>query len=239
MIQWVFILIQITLLCLFYNSCESIEKKADTPTRLLNKAKQELKNGYYTESLSTALALQTKFPYSTSIADVYLLKADIYFARELFEEANGEYLKFINLYPNHKSIEYASYKRVKTWTQRIPKIFAQDLTLSKRVIDIIDEFLAQFPKSVHKKEIQETKIRILNQLEEKEFYIALFYFKRGQNKSALMRLKYLLKNFKRGYKRKEALSLILEIADRTNDKRLRSKYEKQLKRWSKRISNNS
>lgn len=221
---------KVLLVTMLYSSCKTVQINAKTSQGLFQRAQQEMKQGYYPEALKTLLTLKQKFPYSSETSSADLLRADIYLEQDLLEEANGYYINFISLYPQHKDIEYAYYKQVKSWEKRVPQLASRDLSLSSKVLKLLDSFLKKFPNSSYKNEVVQIRDRIDNQLREKELQIAQFYFNKKQYTSALARVKFLIRTYGNGHKYKDTLILGKLLAQKTENKALEREYQKKLNR---------
>lgn len=215
---------------LVFTACET-SKKNDlySAESLFEKIQTQSKRGYYPEALQNILKLKHLFPYHLLTAKASLMRGDIFFDQEMWEEALIAYSLFIDLYPKHEKAEYALYRKVLSWDEQIPKVADRDLSISKDVFLTIKEFINKFPKSSYKEEIIEIKDSIYNRLAEKELEIVKYYYKKKQYQASLSRLNNALAKYAKSHWYKETLETGVNIANKTNQKKWLEIYLKKLK----------
>lgn len=208
--------------------CSNLNKKPETDQDFFEKAQGQFKRGLYLEALDTILELKYQFPYSPYSVSGDLLTADVHFDQRDWPMAQKAYRMFIDLYPQHKKVEYAYFRQVLSWNHQIPKIAGRDLSLSDKTIEVVKTFLKKYPKSKWADQVKKIKDEIYQRKIEKELKIAQLYFKKKKYNPALDRLEFLIKEHSQSKWYKQALVLAVKISQKMENKKLEKKYLKKL-----------
>lgn len=175
---------------LFFNlliSCASDEKKADTAEAAFKIAKEYEDAERYQIAIQKYTDVKNKFPYSSLATEAELAVANIHFKSEDFVEAQISYQNFRELHPKHSQIDYVIYRTGMSYFLQLPETIDRDLTLANDAIYSFDELIKKFPNSQYVTEARDLRRKAYVMLNEKELYIADFYFKQKQYDSALLR----------------------------------------------------
>lgn len=178
-----FILIFLNLLF----SCASDEKNADTPEAAFKIAKEFDDDEKYHIAISRYTDVKNKFPYSSYATDAELAIADVHFKSEEYEEAQISYQNFRELHPRHPKIDYVIFRIGLSYFQQLPETIDRDISLAKDAIYSFSELLKKYPNSGYAAEAKDYRKKSQTMLNEKELYIADFYFKQKEFDSALLR----------------------------------------------------
>ncbi len=158
-----------------------------------------------TEKLNT---LRSQYPYSYYATYAELALADILFMQESYEEAAAAYILFRDFHPKNKQQDYVLFKIAESYFNQKPDTYDRDLTPAIRAIKYFNELKSLYPDSKYLKDATE-KIEVCRKmLVDKEKYIADFYFKTEDYKSAEFRYSNMLNNF-RSYDLKSLAALRL------------------------------
>jgi len=121
--------------------------------------------------------------------------------------------KFIRVYPNHPTMDYAYYlKGVVLFKDKniFKELTMQDI--SDRDVSILESsFMAlkqmteMFPKSNYYEDAINRMTYLMNKISERELHVARYYMKKKAYLAALNRAKYVLENYPRSAHQEEAL----------------------------------
>jgi outer membrane protein assembly factor BamD len=215
-------------------SCSSEEHTGRTAAEVLFKdAKSQMKDGRYIMATETLNNLRTLYPYSIYSVDAELTLADIAFLQESYVEAAASYTVFRDFHPKNPKLDYVLYRIADSYYHQIPETFDRDLSNAIETSKHFKSLLLSFPGTKHKKEALE-KIAYCNKmLQEKEKYIADFYFKTKVYDAAIYRYEAILKEFTNQSIKDHAKKRIVEAAyiskDLKNCKKYTLKYYDYLK----------
>ena len=148
----------------------------------------------YLLSLEKLNLIKSQHPYSFYATHAELMQADIYFEQENYIEAAAAYILFKDFHPRHEKIQYVITRIGNSYFNQIPDSIDRDLSSAYEAIKYYTELVDKFPNSEFLEEakgrIQDCKIK----LEDKERYIADFYFKTKVYDAARHRYGYMLRS---------------------------------------------
>ena len=196
---------------LFISSCspfgnEDIRKPvADglTPKALYAKAEGKLDSGAVEQAIDQFKILLEAYPGSKYAIQARLDIAYNLFKSKKYNQAISQLDLFIEKYPSIKPSSYAYYLRGVIAEEKSISILDKIVTDSaQRDVQSVRDAYAYFvllidkyPNSKYSKEaiIKLTKLR--NILAKHEFYVAIYYTKKGSHIGAVNRSKYIIENF--------------------------------------------
>ncbi len=218
-------LIQVLLLFLFLVSCSSEEHTGKTAAEVMYKeAKSQMKDGRFIMATDTLNNLRTVYPYSIYATDAELLLADIAFLQENYIEAAAAYTVFRDFHPKHAKLDYVLFKIADAYYNQIPETFDRDLSNAVETIKHFKSLLLSFPETKYRKE-SEKKMNYCNKMiEQKEKYIADFYFKTKVYDAAIYRYKLIIDEFIDASLVNHAKERIIEAAYKSKDLKECKKY---------------
>lgn len=176
-------------------SCASEEKNADTADGAFKIAKEYDDAERYEVAIQKYADVKNKFPYSSFAIQAELAIADVQFKRESYPEAQIAYQNFRDLHPKNSRTDYVIYKTGMSYFLQLPDTIDRDLSLANDAIYSFNEMIKNFPQSEYLKEAREKREKAYIMLNEKELYIADFYFKHKQFDSALLRYEAAYKKY--------------------------------------------
>ena len=171
----------------FLFSCASEEKKADTPEAAFKIAKEYEDSERFLVAIQRYADVKNKFPYSSYATEAELAIADVHFKNEDYPEAQISYQNFRELHPKHSKIDYVIFRTGLSYFLQLPETIDCDITLANDAIYSFDELIKKFPNSQFVIEAQDYRRKSYTMLNEKELYVADFYFKQKQYDSAALR----------------------------------------------------
>lgn len=176
-------------------ACSGIDRKLDTPEELFAYAQELDAADRYQAAIQRYSEVKNKFPYSSYATMAELAVADAQFKNQDYAEAQISYQNFRELHPKHARIDYVIFRIGLSYYKQLPETFDRDITLANDAIYNFNELIKRFPSSEHLAEAQEHRRKAFVMLNEKELYIADFYFKREFYDSALNRYESALKKY--------------------------------------------
>lgn len=171
----------------YLGGCASDEKTADTAEGAFKIAKEYEDAERYEVAIQKYADVKNKFPYSSFATSAELAIADVQFKRESYPESQIAYQNFRDLHPKHARIDYVIFKTGMSYFLQLPETIDRDLSLATDAIYSFNEVIKSHPHSEHLKEARENREKAFIMLNEKELYIADFYYKQKKFDSALQR----------------------------------------------------
>ncbi len=124
------------------------------------------------------------------------MQADILFKQGNFVEAAAAYLLFRDSHPKHKRLGYVTWRIAESYYNQLPSTYDRDLSSASEAVKYYNEVIRRFPGTEHAGKSNDRIIECSLMLEQKEQYIADFYFKTGVYDAARFRYLDILKNIK-------------------------------------------
>lgn len=168
-------------------SCASDEKVADTPEAAFKIAKELEEDKNHKLAITRYTEVKNKFPYSNYATEAELAIADVYFKTEEYEEAQVAYQNFRDFHPKHPKIDYVIFQTGLSYYRQIPDSIDRDISVAQDSIYAFGELIKKYPTSTYIAQARDYRLKALTMLNEKELYIADFYFKQKYYDSALSR----------------------------------------------------
>jgi outer membrane protein assembly factor BamD len=176
-------------------SCASEEKLADTPEAAFALAQDFEKSDRNQIAIQRYMDVKNKYPYSSLATEAELAIADVYFKTEDFTEAQISYQNFKEFHPKHSKIDYVIFRIGLSYYQQLPDSIDRDLSLANDAIYAFNELIKKYPNSTYKAEAEDYRKKAFVMLNEKELYIADFYFQQKLFDSAFNRYEMSYKKF--------------------------------------------
>lgn len=183
-------ILKLLFIFIFFNflfSCASEEKKGDTPEAAYKIAKEYDEAERFQIAIQRYTEVKNKFPYSTYSIEAELAIADVHFKNEDYIEAQISYQNFKELHPKHSKIDYIIFRTGLCYYLQLPETIDRDITLANDAIYSFNELIKKFPSSQYIAEAKDYRRKAFTMQNEKELYIADFYFKQRQYDSAILR----------------------------------------------------
>ncbi len=176
--------------------CASVSVEKPTPEQIdLAKAKEFQKAGRYELAIEHYSNVKNKYPLSSEAIEAELELAQTFFLQVSYVEARAGFESFIDLHPRHNKVDFAAYQSALSHYQQIPLTIDRDLTPAAEAILAFDNFVKRYSTSSYVPEAKIKKLDCMKKLSEKELYIADFYFKQKNYKSAQGRYQSVLKKY--------------------------------------------
>ena len=151
--------------------------------------------GRHEEALAYLRDIKTKHPYSRWATEADLRIADIHFYKKSWVEAESAYRLFKEFHPQHKKIDYVTFRMAMSLFKQLPESIDRDIHLADRAISYFDEVVRAYPKSDYYQSAKEHKVFLRKIMAKKQMYIANFYFVRDMFDSAHKRYVHVLEKY--------------------------------------------
>ena len=173
--------------------CSTTEPVGNTEAEVLyNDIKSNYKGKRFLLALEKISSFRSKYPYSFYITEVELLRADIYYEQGNYLEAVDAYMSFKDFHPNHKNLDLIEWKLSESFFNQLPDTVDRDISPAVLAINSYQSLIKKFPKSKYVDESKKNRA-LEKMLEDKELYIADFYFRTQDYQSASYRYKKIIK----------------------------------------------
>ncbi len=181
---------------------------------------QRMENKRHDEARVFFARVQQRYPYSEYAALSELRSADSYFAEKSYIRAIDAYRRFVRLHPTHPDVEYAEYRIVKSYVERMPgdvfvmpPSYERDLTDALFAQQASESFLGRYPEGEFSERARELRLTVIDRLASSELYVARFYHRRDNHLAVARRCAYLLDNFPDSTPAREALWMQVRALD--------------------------
>lgn len=198
---------------------ESEEEVASTEQQLYERAQSSLRVGNYMDGIERLELLESNFPFGRYAEQAQLELIYANFMRTNFDGAILAADRFINLHPQHSSVDYAYYMKGLSSFQRDRGFFdrllgtpeaLRDVSSAKQAFIDFDSFLSKFPDSLYSKDAFLRMKYLRNVLAESELNIAFFYLRRDAWVSAANRAREVIEHFPQSSSVPDALAVLVE-----------------------------
>jgi len=167
------------------------------------------------------------FPQSQWAPKSALMAAFSYYSQDYYSDAIAELERFIEIYANHKHLDYAYYLLAICYYEQIAdeKKDLQSILDAKKIFEIV---IKDFSKSEYAID-SEFKLDLINDiLASKEMYVGRYYFEKKKWIPAINRFKLVIENYDTTIYTEEALHRLVEIYYIIGLKNESKKYAKLL-----------
>ncbi len=150
-----------------------------------------LDSGKFREAEERLTFLIFNFPGSREAADAQYYLGETYFRKHRYEQAQTEFDFYLKSFPNGRFQEEATYRLGLSYLLSAPST-PRDQTLTFKAKEVLEEFLALYPDSGLRSQVEAALSDIMRRLASRDFDIALLYFRSGEFRSALTYYEYIL-----------------------------------------------
>lgn len=145
--------------------------------------------------------IKARFPYSKYAVLAELRTADAEFGAGRYLQAIDAYKLFIKFHPTHEMVEngYASYRIGEAYVKELPSDFwllppsyEKDQSATMDAERELKTFLTKYPKSPYAEKAKKLVAKVSMRLAKHEWYVANYYWERGNAMGTVIRLRRLL-----------------------------------------------
>ena len=177
----------VILLLVTVAGCSGAKLKRDKPADVIYKEAMDFfEREDYEDAIAAFQELNAKYPVSEYTVQAKLRIADSYYKDENYPEAISAYREFEKLHPTNENLPYAVFQIGMSYFNQMLTI-DRDQTPTMNAVAEFARLLSRFPDSRYTDEAKKNLGTARKNLSENEFYVARFYFKKGNYKAALER----------------------------------------------------
>lgn len=190
-------------LCLFLQGCAVYDYLYGSAPRregqrtdqdLLRSAEAAMQRRRYEDARKDLQRLMNQYPESELVTLARLETAKTLYLERKFDEARAEYQRFLELHPQHERSDEAHYYLAMAYFRQADSP-DRDQTFTRKALDGFELILTQMPDSQYAPDVRERKVQSRQKLAEKELYVGMFYFDRGNYAAAAARFGSLLAQY--------------------------------------------
>lgn len=211
------------------NACgllpEQIDETKDwSAAKLYDKAKEELVDGNYTDSIKFFEKLEARYPYGPYAQQAQLEVAYAYYKDNEPASCIAACDRFIKLHPDHPNVDYAYYLKGLADFNDTDSLFLtllNDQELSQRdpraaeeSFNAFKELATRFPNSKYAPDALARMKYLVNSLARHEVQVAEYYYRRGAYVASANRVKYALEHYQQAPALEEGLAIMAKSYDK-------------------------
>jgi len=202
----------------FLQACATKRPTGATEAEVLFKeANKYIESGRYILATEKLNALRSQFPYSFYATPAELLQADILFKQENYVESAAAYLVFKDFHPKYKDMAYVIQRIADSFYYQLPSTFDRDLTPGVEAMKHYDDLLRYYGDTNYAKDAMERISRVKKMLENKEIYIADFYYRTEDFEASRTRYAEMIPSLTDNEEKKKAMVRVLESSLKLKD----------------------
>ncbi|MGC3998172.1 MAG: outer membrane protein assembly factor BamD [Anaeromyxobacter sp.] len=211
-------------------------KLGQTPEDNYKRGVAELDSKNWPEAIRFFEYVKAKYPYSKFAALSDLRLADLKYKQELYPEAAAAYEEFSKLHPTSEELDFAEYRAGLShflsapgdWFI-FPPAFEKDQRETEKAVQLLTDFVQTRTGSKYLPEAQKTLAEARRRLEDREWYVAGYYYKRERWAGAALRYEGLIKNYPGSkYETEAMLRLAQSLANQDEKFRARQALQQLL-----------
>jgi len=193
------------------------EAASTTAEQLYRQAKTALNRGDFLTAIDAFETLGARFPFGTYTQQAQLDIAYAYLQQDEYDSAIDAAERFIKLYPQSDSIDYAVYMKGLAHYSRggsaFERVFPRDMarvnqSWLRASFAEFDNLVRRFPDSRYAEDAQARMRFLRDSMAEHELVTARFYYERGAMVATVNRTTYLLEHFDGSDRVPDALALM-------------------------------
>ncbi len=165
-----------------------------TPDQLIREARYYFDNGYYRNVRDALQMILDRYPYSKHCTEAELKMADSMYHNESYDEALDAYNEFQRMHPKNTNISYILYQKGMCNFMQLDSIDRDQLCAlhAKEAFQILTK---RFPESEYTEKAYWKIRECYMSISGAELYVANFYYKIKRFRAAMIRYRYVLKNY--------------------------------------------
>jgi len=212
-------------------------------SNLQTEAKNELNSGNYAAAIKLFEALEARYPYGRFAQQAQLEIAFAYYRDQENASAIAAADRFIQLYPQHRNVDYAYYiKGLANFNDNrgilgyiTTKLINQDMSerdakASRESFEYFKQLVTRFPDSKYTPDALKRMAFLVNTLATGEIYVARYYMKRKAYIAAARRAQFILQEYPQTPAVEEALYIMARAYDQLGLTDLRDDTEKVMRK---------
>jgi outer membrane protein assembly factor BamD len=206
--------------------------------KLYGEAKDRMANRDWAKAIKYLEKLEARYPYGRFAQQAQLEIAYAYWKENERASAIAAADRFIKLYPDHASVDYAYYLKGLINFNENSGLFSRfaDSDLSDRdpkatreAFDSFRELVTRFPKSKYADDGAARMRYLLNSLAQYEVQVARYYMRRGAYIAAANRAQFALKSYPQATATEEAVFIMVKAYDALGMEDLRNDADRVMR----------
>ncbi len=231
-----------------FSACGLLPEKkvvdgTQSPNNLYAEAKSELNSGNYAAAVKLFEALEANYPYGQFAQQAQLEIAYAYYKDQENASAIAATDRFIQLYPQHRNVDYAYYiKGLANFNDSrgilgyiTTKLINQDMSerdakASRESFENLKQLVTRFPNSKYTPDALKRMAFLVNTLATGEIHVAQYYMKRKAYVAAARRAQFILQEYPQTPATEEALYIMARAYSELGLTDLRDDAEKIMRK---------
>jgi outer membrane protein assembly factor BamD len=212
---------------LLASGCSGINSSDDetfgwSAQRLYTEAKDAMADKDWPKAIQYLEKLEARYPYGRYAQQAQLEVAYAYWKDNERASAIAAVDRFIKLYPNHPSVDYAWYLKglinfnekqgVLSWLTS-PDMSDRDPKSTREAFGAFKELVTRFPESRYAEDSAARMRYLVNALASHEVHVARYYMKRGAYLAAANRAQYAIRHYVEAPAVEEAVFVLVRAYD--------------------------
>ncbi|MDA0224767.1 MAG: outer membrane protein assembly factor BamD [Proteobacteria bacterium] len=229
---------------LFVAGCGMFDPEKDetagwSAQRLYGEAKDAMSANDYTKAVKFLEKLEARYPYGRFAQQAQLDVAYAHWKDGDRASAVAAADRFIKLYPNHASVDYAWYLKglvnFNEQTGILMALTANDMTDrdpkgTREAFDAFKEVVTRFPDSKYAEDAADRMRYLVNALAQHEVHVARYYMRRGAFIAAANRAQTAVKTYPQAPATEEAVFIMVKAYDALDMADLRDAADRVMKK---------
>jgi outer membrane protein assembly factor BamD len=225
------------------SGCSSLTEKDETTgwsaQRLYGEAKDEMYSRNWDKAIKYLEKLEARYPYGRYAQQAQLDVAYAYWKSGERASAIAAADRFIKLYPNHPSVDYAWYlKGLVNFNENMgvmamldnPDMTERDPKGAYASFESFKEVVTRFPDSKYSEDSAARMRFLVNSLAQNEVHVARYYMKRGAYIAAANRAQYAVQNYPNAPALEEAVFIMVKAYDALGMEELRDAADRVMRK---------
>jgi len=220
-------------------STEKDETAGWSAQKLYGEAKDEMASRNWEKAIKYLEKLEGRYPYGRYAQQAQLEVAYAYWKNNERASAIAAADRFIKLYPNHESVDYAYYLKGLVNFNENQGIFAafdnpdmteRDPKASRDAFESFKEVATRFPDSKYAEDSAARMRYLVNSLAQHEVHVARYYMKRGAYVAAANRAQYAVQHYPQAPAIEEAVFIMVKAYDSLGMDELRDSADRVMRK---------
>jgi outer membrane protein assembly factor BamD len=161
---------------------------------LVRAAEAQMQRGRYEDARKDLQRLMNQYPDSELVAAARLGTGKALYLDRKYDEARTEYLRFLELHPQHERVDEAHYYLGMAYVRGADSP-DRDQTATKKGLEQFEVLVRQMPDSQYVPDATQRIAAARRKLAEAEVYVGRFYFDRGHYAAAAGRFERVLADY--------------------------------------------
>jgi outer membrane protein assembly factor BamD len=206
--------------------------------RLYGEAKDAMSNKDWPRAIRYLEKLEARYPYGRFAQQAQLEIAYAHWKDQERASAIAAVERFIKMYPNHASVDYAWYLKglinfndqygIFTWLTS-PDMSDRDPKSTRESFAAFKEVVTRFPESKYAPDATARMRYLINALAAHEVHVARYYMKRGAYLAAANRAQFAIRHYAQAPATEEAVFVLVLAYDRLGMNDLRDAADRVMR----------